>query len=369
MSKTKLGTAEAIMIILTVIVARSILSLPTDILNGFKSATILNLIYVSIIAILIVLLICKLFKKFPGLDIIDICEITGGKVFKNIIGSIFIIYFLVSAGLMTRNFCESIKILYYPMTNVFFIIALFVIAICTVNRLNFGATAKTTLIIIPIALISILFLFFTNINKFVPERIFPILGNGFFNTFILGTTNIASFGGIAYLYFLPPMLKEPKNFKKIALISIVLTAIFLIFTVAILLFIFTFFVHVDEISPLYTATRYIEFGNFFQRLESLFLLIWILIFACYISIACRFSMNIFQKLTNIETTKPLANIFGLLVLAISLIPKNLAIVQDFGSKIYPYLMIALVLIISISILIFANIIKRKKQLNVRKESS
>ena len=58
MSKTKLGTAEAIMIILTVIVARSILSLPTDILNAFKSATILNLIYVSIIAILIVLLIC-----------------------------------------------------------------------------------------------------------------------------------------------------------------------------------------------------------------------------------------------------------------------------------------------------------------------
>ena len=50
MSKTKLGTAEAIMIILTVIVARSILSLPTDILNAFKSATILNLIYVSIIA-------------------------------------------------------------------------------------------------------------------------------------------------------------------------------------------------------------------------------------------------------------------------------------------------------------------------------
>ena len=80
-------------------------------------------------------------------------------------------------------------------------------------------------------------------------------------------------------------------------------------------------------------------------------------------------MNIFQKITNIETTKPLANIFGLLVLAIALIPKNLAIVQDFGSKVYPYLMIALVLIISISILIFANIIKRKKQLNIGKETS
>lgn len=363
MPKSKIGTIEAIMLLLTIVVAHSVLSMPTNILSSYKSASILNVIYVSIIAIAISYFIYRLFKNFPSMDIVDISELVGGKVFRNLVGIVFIVYFILSAALMLRNFCESIQILYFPMTDITFIMSLLVIAICMANKLNFSATVKTNVIILPIALFGVLFLFFTNINRFVPERMFPILGEGAFNTFVLGLTNLASFGGIAYIYFLPPLLKDSTKFKKITLISIAATAIYLIFTIATLLFIFTFFTNVSEISPLYTATRYIEFGTFFQRLESVFLLIWILVFACYLSIVCKFSMNIFQKITGISNQKPLIDIFGLLILAISLIPKNLAVSQSFESKVYPYLMIGIVLVLGIVILLFANIVKKKQIYN------
>ena len=369
MPKSKIGTIEAIMLILTIIVAHSVLSMPTNILSSYKSASILNVIYVSIIAIGIAYIIYRLLKNFPNMDIIDISEAIGGKVFRNIVGIIFIAYFILSSSLMLRSFCESIQILYFPMTDIIFIMALIVIAVSIANRLNFIATVKTNVFILPIALIGLLFLFFTNINKFVPQRIFPILGEGAFNTFVLGLTNLASFGGIAYLYFLPPLLKDNTKFKKITIISIVVTAIYLIFTIATLLFIFTFFTNVSEISPLYTATRYIEFGTFFQRLESVFLLIWILVFACYLSIVIKFSMGIFQKITGITNKKPLIDIFGLLILGIALIPKNLAISQGFEEKVYPYLMIGIVLVLGIGILIFANLAKKKQIRNSNTKDS
>ena len=198
-------------------------------------------------------------------------------------------------------------------------------------------------------------------NKFVPERIFPILGDGVFNTFVLGLTNIASFGGIAYLYFLPPLLKNPEKFKKVAIISIILTAIYLILCVSTLLFMFSFVIDANEISPLYNATRYVELGTFFQRLESAFLLLWILAFACYLSIVCKFSMNIFEKITNIENKKALVDVFGLLILAIALLPKNLAVSQYFESSVYKYLVIGLVLALGLGILIVANIAERRKK--------
>ena len=94
MLKSKIGTVEAIMLILTIIVAHTILSLPKDILTSMKSASILNLIYVGIIAIIISYVIFRLLKNFPGLDIIDISELIGGKLFKNMLGIIFIAYFL-----------------------------------------------------------------------------------------------------------------------------------------------------------------------------------------------------------------------------------------------------------------------------------
>ena len=360
MSKYKIGTLEAIMVVLIIVVTHTISSLPRQLLVSTKSATIINLIYVSIIATFLAFLIYKLFKKFPGQDIIDISYFVGGKIFRNITGTIFILYFLVSSSILLRNFCESLKILYFPMTNITFIILLFIIALCTANRLDFSATLKTNLLILPLVFVSIIFLFFSNMNKFVPQRIFPILGDGIFSTFVLGLGNLSSFSGIIFLYFLPPLLKEPEKFKKIAIISTIATAIYLILCVSTLLFMFSFFLETDEITPLYNATRYIEIGSFFQRLESVFLLFWILAFACYLSIVSKFSMIIFKKITNIDTTTPLIDIFGLLFLSISLIPKNYAISDNFETHIYPYLMLSVYIFIGISILIIANLMIRKK---------
>lgn len=361
MQKSKIGTVEAIMLILTIVVTHTILSLPRNILSSQKSASILNIIYVSIIAILISYFIFRLLKQFPGFDIIDISEFVGGKIFRNIIGIIFIAYFIISSALLLRNFSESIKVIYYPMTNIVFIILLFIISVCFANKLDFSATLKTNLIILPIVLGSIIFLFVSNMNKFVPQRIFPILGDGVFKTFVLGLNNLSAFGGIAYLYFLPPFLQEPEKMKKITLVSVGITAIYLILCVSTLLFMFSFFVNTNEITPLYNTTRYIEFGKFFQRLESVFLLIWILAFACYLSIVSKFAMNIFKKITHINTKKPLIDIFGLLIFGIAIFPKNLAISQKFETNIYPYLVISIVFFLGIGILILANLLKRKQK--------
>lgn len=112
---------------------------------------------------------------------------------------------------------------------------------------------------------------------------------------------------------------------------------------------------------MYNATRYIEFGSFFQRLESVFLLIWILAFACYLSITSKFAMGIFKKLTNIESKKPLIDVFGLLILGITLIPKNYAISDQFETQIYPYLVLGITFCLGISILLLANLMKKKQK--------
>lgn len=129
---------------------------------------------------------------------------------------------------------------------------------------------------------------------------------------------------------------------------------------------FSFFINVDEVLPLYAAARYIEFGNFFQRLESIFMLIWILEICCYLSIVNRFAINTFKKITNIQSSKILAFIFPIIIFATSLIPKNYAISRFIKDSVYKYLVLIVVFIISLSILILANI-KKKRNLGVENE--
>ena len=118
----------------------------------------------------------------------------------------------------------------------------------------------------------------------------------------------------------------------------------------------------DDIMPLYTAATYIEFGPFFQRLESVFLLIWIFGFCCYLSIVQNFAIHTFKKITNIKNAKIMVYPFGGIMLAISLIPKNYAISKFYEKNIFPSLVILIVFILGLTVLFLANI-KRKNNKN------
>ena len=360
MHTSKIGTMEAIMILLTIIATHTVLSLPKTLLSVTKSATILNIAYVTVLALLLVIFIVHLFRKFPGMDILDVTEYLAGSFIKKILGILFISYFLVSSSILLRNFCECLKIIYFPDTDFLFLILLFVIAVCMANRFSFSATLKTNLLVVPIVLASVIFLFLANFRNFTPERIYPILGDGFWNTFVIGIGNISAFGGIAYLYFLPSLLKKPEQYKKIAITSIIITGIYLLLTVASILFMFSYFITEDEIMPLFSAARYIEFGTFFQRLESVFLLIWISAFCCYLSIVMKFSMHILQKITSLKDGNPLIPCIGLCMLAIALFPENYAISKFYETTIYRYLIWGFVLLANVLLLILANLKKRKK---------
>ena len=65
MSKFKIGTVEAIALILSVLAPFTVISLSRTFINETKTSSLINIFYITIIALFITLLICKLFSKFP----------------------------------------------------------------------------------------------------------------------------------------------------------------------------------------------------------------------------------------------------------------------------------------------------------------
>ena len=215
-----------------------------------------------------------------------------------------------------------------------------------------------------ISVVFILFIFIANLDNFTIERMFPLLGNGWISTFFSGLSNLFAFSGISYLYLLPPHLKDQKGYSKVAFASIGISAFYLLISVATLLFMFPFFTTTEEIFPLYLASRFIEFGRFFQRLDAVFLLIWILSVVSYLCIAFYFMTNIFQKITNMQYTKWYVSLFATLIFGISLLPENMQQVNFLENTVYKYIIIILIFMVGLSILLLANLkyhwIQKKK---------
>lgn len=372
MTEKKIGNIEAIAVVLTVMINHIILNLPKSIISTTSSGSIINVIFVTLIAFIIVYLISQLLKNFPSLDILDISKFLGGKVLKFIIGVLFLCYTIFTISIVLRSFSETLKIIFFPRTPVQIIMLLFLLAIVFVNKLGFQAIARSNLFFMPIILFSILFIFVANFGNYTVQRVFPLLGNGAVSTFLSGISNLFAFGGIAYLYFLPPHLKEQKDYTKIAFSAIGVSGIFLLMSVTTLLLLFPLLTSSEEILPLYLAARFIEFGRFFQRLDAVFVFTWIISMACYLSLALYFATNIFKKITNIQYSKWVIGLIASICFGIALIPQDLKQISFLENNVYKFIILILVIGVGLGILIFANIknliLQKKKGLSVLPEN-
>lgn len=359
MENTKIGNAEAIALILTIVINHAVLNITKSIVSDMGSASILNIIYVSSIAIILAFVIYKLLKTFPTFDILDISNMLGGKILKTIMGILFFAYFIFFSSMLLKNIASSLQMIYYPYTNLFYIILFFVLGTVFCCSLKYNSVYRSNLLTLPILLVGIIFVFLANIKNFSIERIFPIFGNGYDNTFFIGLNSLFAFQGIAYLYFLPPMLKKPSSLKKICLISIIISAIYLLLCVATITLMFSNFVDTDDLLPIFSAVRYIQYGNFFQRLDSLFMLILIITFLSYLCVVVNTCSNILKKITPIKSHNYFIYICAILILILSIFPKNYALSTFFSNVVYKYAFFILVIAISLFILILANIQKKR----------
>ena len=284
----------------------------------------------------------------------------AGKWLKFIVGIAYIGLFIMIAGTLFRYFSEFLKIIYFKETPIILIMLVFLVGTVIANRIGFKAISHAALAIVPIVLISMLVIFFSTAESFNVNQLFPIFGYGINESFLSGISNVFAFGGIAFLYFLMPFLKSTKNFKKISVIAIIISSIYLLLSVVSLLLVFSFISDTDLALSIYSLTRKIEYGRFFQRTDALFILLWILLIFTYLSTILAFCLNIFKKISNISNSKSMTYCFALLLFAVGLVCKNTAITQYIKKDVYKYYEIILVFVVSMLILILGNIKYRKK---------
>ena len=366
MEKNKIGFGEALCILLIVVLSHIILTFPKTIIESQGTGSLINIIYLTIIGLIILTLFLKLYKNFKNKDIIDISDFLGGKILKFILGIALIAYLLFIASLLVRNTSESFRTMYLQNTPIPFLIFALLVGAAYVNKLGTSTTIKTNLIIVPGIFIVLLFIFMASVNDFSTGRLFPIMGYGAKNIFLNGFSNLYMFGGTVFFLFIMPMLKKPEQFSKIAYSATAIYSITLFLSILSLLLMFPSSISSGSNIPLYMQIRQITLGNFIQRTDALFVIIWFITLLSYLSIIMSFVTIIFKKITNIKNTSSISNCFLAILFGISLLYSNIVQVRTFQSKYYR-LLFMIVLGGTFVILILANLkykFKNERNLNI-----
>ena len=359
----KINNKEAISLIISCSLGITVLVSSQIIASQCLSSSLINTGYISLIAITLTFIVCTLYKKFIGISFLDITEFLGGKFLKFIVGIAFLLYFIFTASIVLCKVVNCLQIVYYPMTHPNYTVLLFAITAGIACNLKNNGFLRATFILVPIVIVAIFFIFAGNLKNFNYENIFPIMGHGWNSTFLEGATNLFSFGGIAYIFFLPQNLKRPDKFMSVSLISTVISSILLTLVTATIILMFNKNVTSGQLFPLYIAVRYIEFGTFFQRLDSAFLMIMNIAICSFLGIYANLCVGIIKDILHLSDIRPISYSFVLLLYACTIFIDakfELEFMQNEFFKIFFFGIIALGLLI----LIFANLKKiHNKQAN------
>ena len=292
---------------------------------------------------------------------------SGGPVLKAITSIIFTVYLIFASSILMANFSEFLRVVYFHSSPSWIITFIFVITAIIASKLGFRSLIKVNTLIVPIVLITELVVFLGGLGKIEFQRALPILGHGFGQTFISGFSNIFAFGGLLYLYLIRPNLKNNVNYKKVGIISISLSGLFLLLSVASLLFLFPFLINGVNTLSVYMSTRVIEFGTFFERTDALFIFVWLFAFISYLCVIIAYISKINQKNCNVKNPSIFIYLTGLLILAVSLIPSNTSVIRFAETVLYKNAALFIVFGYSFIILIIGYLKKKKVSLTIRRK--
>lgn len=275
------------------------------------------------VALLAFTFIYLLLKRFPGKNIVEIYDVTLGRGLGFVFSFLLLISFLASSVLYAREFIDVMKVYIFQVTNIGILLGALIIVAVITAFIGLEAIVRTAKLVGYFALFSFLLLLILSVDYFRLGNIFPILGYGFSRTLTTGILRTTAYAEVVILAVFAGSLQGSAHIKKAGFISLLLSGFLLSIALLIYLSVFSYTGAEEITSLMYVLTRIVRYGIFFQRLDPLFLLLFIIVSIISVSVLFYTAVSICCKLFRLEDKRPVILPIGILTFTMAITPKDL----------------------------------------------
>lgn len=362
--KVVFGSWEASCYVIVSICTQVFLNFPRVMAESAATAGWLLTIYASIISIILLAIIYKLYRPFYGKDLIDIGEYIAGKIGKIVVGLVLMAHFVFIVAIILREFSEDLKIISFSLSPLSLIIFFFLVGMVIGAYFGIEAIVRFSTIVVLIITIAFLLIIIGVLSYADFSGIFPILGNGPYELFIKGLQRISIFSGMIVLFILSPFLKSFESYKKSGYWGVVLSAVFLTLGALFYQLVYSYPTSTESFLPFYQLARLVRVGRFFERGESVFLILWVIAAFTYLSGGLFFIVYFFKKAFKLEYYRPIILPFAILIFSLSFSTPNLVSTIELESKVFRNIAWVVTFGMTIVLLLIARIKKRRENKGV-----
>jgi spore germination protein KB len=319
LEKGKISDRQAKSLLVATILPTSIFSLPALTAAKANEDAWLSVIFASLIGVVVVLTIVALGQKFPEKTIVEYSEDIMGKLFGKTAGLIYIWFFLYLTALTVREFSEFMLTVFMDEMPIVILIGSILLVCALAIYHGLEVISRLNEILITLVIGFFLFALLLSTGEMAPFRLLPVFANGII-PILKGSFHVAGrMGEVVVLAFLIPYINQATSAKRTGLTSLlIVTPLFILSVIASIL---TFGAHGTGrlLFPTYMVARNIKFADILERIESIFMLIWVMGTFAKITICYYVTVLSTGHWLNLSKLHPLILPIGTIVAALSLL--------------------------------------------------
>lgn len=317
----RFGVFEAVTLLLWPTLGKIYLSYSSGIIQENYSAAWIAVIIGCITASIWFLPLAGLLKRYPGEDFANIAESVAGPFFGKILTGVVVGFFFISTVLILRQIAETVIGTALPQIPLLAIIIPFTLVMLLPSYWGLETSARFAALATPFLLIGGIGLFFLQFKNMSLNNLAPLWGPGIKQLAINGFSCSSLLSELIFLGFLAPSIPKKKTIA-IGIYLIVSASILLTAAMLVTQTIFPPQVAAENTYPFYEISRSIYFGRFYQRVEFVFIFIWISIVLLSLAIRFYFTTIGLARIFRMPYHQPLIGMVALMVLAAALLFPN-----------------------------------------------
>ncbi|WP_438347376.1 GerAB/ArcD/ProY family transporter [Paenibacillus sp. FA6] len=273
----KISIRQFTLLVMIITIGDSILVLPSiTVFKAQQDAWISSFIGVAV-GLFAVYIFSMVGKIYPHLTLVQSIQEILGKWIGTIISFSFLFYLFLSAASHLREIGDFITSEMMPATPISAILILFIAVVIMGGRLGLEVIGRTAELLFPVIILLFIILVIFLTPEAEIENLQPILENGI-KPVLKGTISFIAFPflELVVLLMIFPYVIKREQIKKGFLQGTLLGGVILIILIVISILV----LGADETSrslyPSYSLARRVSIDSFFERVEAMLALMWLL---------------------------------------------------------------------------------------------
>lgn len=327
----KMGVAEGTAIVFTTTFTSVFLSI-WSVFTEQSTTTAWQVPFITAVCFIpLFMILLFVMERVPG-DLYEVCERLLGRAGVIVVTVYLIASFFMDAILLLRQFAENTLLTAIPDLDISFILGWYVVMVAIVIYIGIEPIARAAFIVMPLGLAGLSLLLILIYKKFNLYNLSPWLGQGLGVTLTTGISGTAFFFYAFILPILATSFQDRRTIRTAVLLGTGLVTFFRTMTFIMFTGIFGVPVGKEKVLPFFELTRMIYLNRFVQRLETVYIILWVIFSLATIAIDLYITIYLLTRLFRLASMRPL--IFPVCIIAaqLAMVPPDIATTIELYTK-------------------------------------